>query len=139
MILNRRTNLLLGLAGLLFTAGLVRGADFTGKFTLPREVHWGTAVLPAGDYTLSVDHTTSNGIVTIRQGRKNVAMMLSQGVDTTGVAGGSSLLIVGDRIQSLHLAPAGVTYHYAVPKKERARVLAGLPRPAGVTVAVAAK
>ena len=28
---------------------------FSGKFTLPYEVHWGRTVLPAGDYTIRMD------------------------------------------------------------------------------------
>ncbi|HEY7210049.1 MAG TPA: hypothetical protein VH477_07230 [Bryobacteraceae bacterium] len=139
MILNRRTNLLLGLAGLLFTAGLVRGADFAGKFTLPREVRWGTAVLPAGDYTLSVNNNTTYGLVTIRQGTKHIAMVMPQGADTTGLEGGSSLQIVGARVKSLHLAPAGMTYTYAVPKNEQRRLEVRGMHPPGITVAVAAK
>ena len=27
---------------------------YAGKFTLPFETHWGGAVLPAGDYTMTV-------------------------------------------------------------------------------------
>ena len=30
---------------------------YTGKFTLPYEVHWGQAVLPAGDYTIMMDRS----------------------------------------------------------------------------------
>jgi len=32
--------------------------DETGKFTLPTEVHWGAATLPAGDYSFSVESST---------------------------------------------------------------------------------
>ena len=30
-----------------------------GEFTIPREVHWGTLVLPAGSYSYSVEHHAS--------------------------------------------------------------------------------
>ena len=30
-----------------------------GEFTIPREVHWGTLVLPAGSYAYSVEHHAS--------------------------------------------------------------------------------
>jgi hypothetical protein len=30
-----------------------------GEFTIPREVHWGTLVLPAGTYDYSVEHHAS--------------------------------------------------------------------------------
>jgi hypothetical protein len=32
--------------------------DASGKFTLAKEVRWGTAVLPAGEYTYSLGHPT---------------------------------------------------------------------------------
>jgi hypothetical protein len=32
--------------------------EASGKFTLAKEVRWGSAVLPAGDYTYSLEHQT---------------------------------------------------------------------------------
>jgi hypothetical protein len=42
----------------LFPASAVASAA-SGKFTLTREVHWGNVVLPAGDYTYSLEHRGS--------------------------------------------------------------------------------
>ena len=37
-----------------FTA-TANAQSVTGRFTLPYEVHWGTATLPAGKYTITMD------------------------------------------------------------------------------------
>jgi hypothetical protein len=34
-----------------------------GRFTLPYEVHWGTATLPAGEYTIAMDSLNSATLV----------------------------------------------------------------------------
>ena len=39
--------------------------DSRGKFALPRDVRWGAAVLPAGDYSYTVQHHAA-GMVTVR-------------------------------------------------------------------------
>jgi hypothetical protein len=42
----------------LFPASAV-ASEASGKFTLTREVHWGSIVLPAGDYTYSLEQRGS--------------------------------------------------------------------------------
>ena len=37
--------------------------DARGKFTLAREVRWGMAVLPAGDYSYTVEHHAAGTVV----------------------------------------------------------------------------
>jgi hypothetical protein len=37
------------------TAGAAQAQSYTARLTLPYEVRWGTATLPAGDYTLAMD------------------------------------------------------------------------------------
>jgi hypothetical protein len=52
-----------------FTVAAYAQSSFEGKFTLPYEVHWNRAVLPAGEYSIQVDakgmptvvHLTSTG------------------------------------------------------------------------------
>lgn len=53
--------LLLGvvIATSVFTAAANAQPSFAGKFTLPYEVRWGQAVLPAGDYVIRMDSTVS--------------------------------------------------------------------------------
>jgi|GEM_PF-1113032 len=92
---------------------------FQGKFSLPYEVRWGKAILPAGEYRLRVDHVTTNTFVTIEQAKsgKKVAMVLSFIVeDDKNTKDGSALLIAskgGQRIvHSLKLAELGEVFIY---------------------------
>ena len=43
------------------SAAAANAQSVTGRFTLPYEVHWGTATLPAGEYTIRMDslHTAT--------------------------------------------------------------------------------
>jgi hypothetical protein len=43
------------LATCVFTVAANAQPSFDGKFTLPYEVHWNRAVLPAGEYSIQVD------------------------------------------------------------------------------------
>jgi len=57
------------LATCVYTVAANAQPSFEGKFTLPYEVHWNRAVLPAGEYSIQVDakgmptvvHSTSTG------------------------------------------------------------------------------
>jgi hypothetical protein len=45
------------------SAAAANAQSVTGKFTLPYEVHWGTATLPAGEYTITMDSLHSATLV----------------------------------------------------------------------------
>jgi hypothetical protein len=47
-----------------FTAAANAQPSFEGKFTLPYEVHWNHAVLPAGEYSIQVDAKGMPTVVT---------------------------------------------------------------------------
>lgn len=56
-----RVALLLTIVAVLAVAALgaaESGAVYSGKFTLPYDVQWGKAVLPAGEYSLAMDTMT---------------------------------------------------------------------------------
>jgi hypothetical protein len=55
--------LFLSLTGLSLLSSTALAEDARGKFTLAREVRWGTAVLPAGDYCYSVEHHATGAVV----------------------------------------------------------------------------
>ena len=55
--MSTTVKLILGvlIATCVFTAAANAQPSFEGKFTLPYEVHWNHAVLPAGEYAIQVD------------------------------------------------------------------------------------
>src|SRR5690242_20972751 len=106
---NRKMTLLVGLAAICFAASSLKASDLVGSFTLPSETHWGTVVLPAGDYTFTLDRATLDGRIRIARGNNRRAIVMAQGINLTSRFGGSSMLIVGNRVRSVHLAPVGLT------------------------------
>jgi len=79
-------------------------STFEGKFTLPYEAHWGQAVLPAGDYLLSITTTGNPAMVVIQDAKSHRCY-----------APGESALLIGTRgtqrvIHSLRVAELGVVF-----------------------------
>ena len=69
---------LLLVAGSLCVGRLTAQAAATvsaGKFTLPSEVRWGQPILPAGDYTHTLNSATFFSLLTVR-GNSKAAMIL---------------------------------------------------------------
>ncbi|MBV8809428.1 MAG: hypothetical protein JO033_12210 [Acidobacteriaceae bacterium] len=139
MQLNRKLNLLLSIAGMCLTAGLLGAAEIAGSFTLPVQTEWGRAVLPPGNYTFTLDRATLDGHMLIRRGNDGVALLMAQGMEETSTLGGSSLRIVAGKVRSLHLAPAGLTYSYGFSHEETRTLISGVPRSPGVSVAITTK
>lgn len=129
---NNRTSTLirvvfLALAATVASVGLLSAQDAKGTFTLPFEVRWGTAVLPAGDYSFKIDNTDYT--VTIR-GENQAAMVLSLARSIDNHAGSNALIIArhGKRgtVRALRLAEQNVVFTYPAPKGEP-RTLAQAP------------
>lgn len=123
---NRSSSMLKGLfLALLATgtsSGLARAQAVQGKFTLPFEVQWGRAPLPAGDYSFKIESTAMPALVTVRQtshGGK-AAIVMAQSQNPEGGSGQSALTVVrggGKQIvRSLYLAEIGTIFFYATPK-----------------------
>lgn len=87
---------------------------FTSEFTLPFEVQWGLAVLPAGEYRVTGDHSGTVDIQEAKSG-KFVAHVRC-GIREDSRKGHSALLIAtrgGQKVvHSLRLAVLGVTFIY---------------------------
>jgi hypothetical protein len=65
---------------------------FQGKFTLPNDVRWANASLPAGDYTLSLSSTAMSGRVFLR-GPNGGAFILTSVTDQRKEGDASKLTI----------------------------------------------
>jgi len=116
--------LLLAVLAAGLSASLARAQEYEGKFTLPFAARWGTAVLPAGDYSFRVDASVEPCIVSVSQGPRGAALIMAESGASKGEMAGSSALIAvrsagGYRIRALRLAEAGVVLEYSLPKAER--------------------
>jgi hypothetical protein len=128
MSLNRSFKLVapLGLALLAgcFTANLASAQEaFKGSFTLPFEARWGTVVLPAGEYSFTLDRGVVGGRVTITtEDRQAAGFVLNQGVYDRQTIDHSELILVRDggnyTVRALRLEDRGLTLEYSVPMTE---------------------
>lgn len=90
-----------------------------GSFTLPNDVRWQNASLPAGDYTFSVKSTAAPAQI-ILQGPSGPAMIMT--ISTSDrKAGDRSFLTVEHRggrrfVREMYLAAIGLHLRYAVPE-----------------------
>jgi hypothetical protein len=92
---------------------------FQGKFTLPYEVHWGNALLPAGDYVFGFTQSQTPANIWIRDAKT----LRSVAFEPTGIrqdGKGDSALLVSVRgrqhvVCSLTIAEIGETFVYQCP------------------------
>jgi hypothetical protein len=109
--------LTLGLLVCFLGAGAANAAPlYRGRFTLPYEVRWGQAVLPAGDYLLGFQDIGTRVFVLIRDAKsgKDIAFLAPSG--NSDAKGASALVIVGEGnhrvVHSLRLAELGEVFTY---------------------------
>jgi len=91
-----------------------------GRFTLPVETRWGTAVLPPGDYSFRLPSATLPAVVTVSGQGQKVMIMVTGGTSEHEVSDGSSLTLirVGQKafVRSFDLGHLGTTFFYRPPK-----------------------
>jgi hypothetical protein len=96
-----------------------QGSSAWGRFTLPYEVNWKGAVLPAGEYTFSLKTAALPALVNL-QGPNGGAFIMATEVDETKTDQASSLTIEerGSTrfVREMYLADLGLHIHYAIPK-----------------------
>jgi hypothetical protein len=106
--------------GALATNGNAQNA-YQGKFTLPFETHWGSATLPAGDYTFTLPSTLSPYRLYIRGERFNATIMASS-ADKKVVSGHAQLNLVdmanAQTVQTFDAPELGVTFVYWTPAEK---------------------
>ncbi len=108
-------------AACLFAAAANAQPMYSGKFTLPSEVRWGKATLPAGEYQFTLN---SPNFATIREiSGKYSAFVMPLGVNQYDVRGRSALVITvrGNHrtVRELRLAEIGLTLNFQ-PRREKA-------------------
>jgi len=98
---------------------------YKGTFTLPFEARWAKAVLPAGDYTLSVDSISAPHLVYVK-GQSQSAILLAGVPDTRAESDHSRLTLVetanGYVVQSLEIGQVGLRLDYPASKLNKAEL-----------------
>jgi hypothetical protein len=127
MRIKRNSVRLLLFSGVLLAAGFVGGTakaqsnaaegDVRGKFTLPYEVHWGKAVLPAGDYLLTFTPDMVPALISIQDQKSRRAVALESTAIREDNSDGQSALVIGSRgdqhvVESLRIEELGETFVY---------------------------
>ena len=106
--------------GALATHGSAQDA-YKGKFTLPFETHWGTATLPAGDYTFVMSSASSNYRLYIR-GEKVNAIVMAAAADEKVVSGHAQLNLVDmadtQTVETFDAPELGKTFVYSTPTQK---------------------
>jgi hypothetical protein len=106
--------------GALATSGNAQNA-YQGKFTLPFETHWGSATLPAGDYTFALPSTSSPYRLYI-QGQGVSAIIQAATADQGVVSGRPQLNLVDiadvQTVRTFEAPELGVTFIYLAPAQK---------------------
>jgi hypothetical protein len=108
--------------GALATSGNAQNA-YQGKFTLAVETHWGSATLPAGDYTFALPSNSAPFRLYI-QGQ-GVSAIIHAATADQGVVSERPQLNVVDiadvhTVQTFEAPELGVTFTYWTPKQKHA-------------------
>ncbi len=107
--------LALGVLASCLGAVVANAQPFRGTFSLPAEVHWGTATLQAGDYIFSSEGARTGNMLQLTQGGKVVAMVLAQS-HNPAIAGRAVLVIEkgksGCTVREIRLPDIGVVLYY---------------------------
>ena len=107
-----------------------------GKFKLSHEVHWGNAVIPAGEYSFSYDPYSTTPVLTLAKlSGARAGFMLLVPIAEPNTGSDSNELVVettadGSSVTALELADCGMTLHFAVPARPVKQMAKAAP-PAG--------
>jgi hypothetical protein len=98
---------------------------YKGKFTLQEQVRWATAVLPAGDYIVTVTSVKMPNLATIRSADGKRTVFVVTCAHNNVRSGGDFLFLTGAReqrhVRSLNLANLGISLiyeHGTAPNRE---------------------
>jgi hypothetical protein len=89
------------------------------KFTLPFEARWGPAILPAGEYSLSVESTNLSGFVIVRREPQGdaVALVRADSWEQADFPDHSKLVVEqrGEKatVRAMYLEDRRLIFHYA--------------------------
>jgi hypothetical protein len=124
-----------------FSAAANAQPTFAGKFTLLHEVHWGQAVLPAGQYFIRMDSMSPSASISSAKG-DTIALIVSVAL-ADNERGGTYLIVTkqGDKrtVRSLNIPEAGKMVIFAPLSRSEREAIARAGQLDTVTVASARK
>jgi hypothetical protein len=112
-----------GIAALVLGALATNGKPqniYQGKFTLPVETHWGSATLPAGDYTFAVPSASAQYRLYIRGQRSNFIIPAVTAETATPQHAQLNLVEIADvyTVQTFDAPELGLTFTYWAPRQK---------------------
>jgi len=125
---------LLAATAMSFTPSLaVAEEPARGKFTLTHDVHWGNAMVPAGDYEFSYDPYQSSPVLTLTKlsGARAGFMLLITNSEDSKPSDSNQLLLQtvadGSYVSTMQIAECGVTLHFNVPSHPLKQMAKAVP------------
>jgi len=115
--------MLLALSTLSFEPALASAQEpARGQFTLPHDVHWQNALVPAGEYRFSYQADGAMGMLTLSRvssGRRAGFLFLVSNTDEAKPSDVSRLVLESTRegsyVTTMQLPEFGMTLHFPVP------------------------
>ena len=113
-----------------------------GNFTLTHDVHWQSALVPAGDYRFTLESDGVGGVLTLSKisGARTGFLLMVHDTDETKPSDHSRLLLEatpeGTYVRAMQLPEFGMTLNFAVPLQTVEKV-AAKTAPATATLASA--
>ncbi|MFZ0773729.1 MAG: hypothetical protein WCA49_06190 [Candidatus Sulfotelmatobacter sp.] len=110
----------LTLSALNFAPSLASAQDEGGSFTLPHEVHWQNAVVPAGDYKFTLQGVGPSEILTLRKISGAPASFMLLVNDTEANGSETASLVIDSKagksyVSAMNLPQFEVSLHFAAP------------------------
>jgi hypothetical protein len=122
-------------------AGVANAQTLAVKFTLPFEVQWGRNVLPAGEYSISMD--SSAKVALVRSANGNTVGYTPIPITATSHSGNTALFVMvrgNERlVRSLNLPTRGISLVYPPATSAQREMLANADRIKSVPVITAGK
>jgi hypothetical protein len=112
----------LTLSALNFAPTLASAQDEGGSFTLPHEVHWQNAVVPAGDYRFTVESVGPTEMLKLRKitGTPASFMLMVNDADALESIEPASLIIKSEAglsyVSAMSLPQFELALHFAAPR-----------------------